>query len=517
MPQHDMDLANQTRTNLRADLNNALLALISNSSGATEPATMFAYQFWADTTTGLLKQRNAANNAWITIGTMASANLGLATLASPTLVTPNIGVATATSVNKVAITAPAIGSTLTIADGKTLTVTADATISCTPSEGVCTPLAWQNAKNLKVVWASNSTVTITADEINMPLAPTPTGSNLATGNDGAFTSGVGSWGGVNATLASVAGGDSGNCLELTRTGGSQQYARDALSVFGLTAGKYYEVSVKVKSGTSGNEQFYLSVGSSSPDYFENKFVVGTSSGSWVQYKLQFKCPAAPGSNYLYLCKNSATAGTMLFDTVDIYELASTGEPKKITNVNETLTITTAGIGGLGNGAEVNSMWYYIYLQGKSDGTIDAICETSPDGSPLVSGYLYESYAASVYNNSSGHFDKFAQNGRDIDIPRTVAVNYASATSVTQFDMSAIIPVTAMTYKGFIYGVVAGYWHYIGTDATGLLYTASMYSNATGAGNMTATGNIAITTPQKGYYWVDNGSAQMLFYVTGYGL
>ncbi len=40
---------------------------------------------------------------------------------SPSLVTPSLGVATATSVNKVAITAPASGSTLTIANGKTLT------------------------------------------------------------------------------------------------------------------------------------------------------------------------------------------------------------------------------------------------------------------------------------------------------------------------------------------------------------------------------------------------------------
>ncbi len=40
---------------------------------------------------------------------------------SPTLVTPTLGVATATSINKVAITAPATSATLTIADGKTLT------------------------------------------------------------------------------------------------------------------------------------------------------------------------------------------------------------------------------------------------------------------------------------------------------------------------------------------------------------------------------------------------------------
>lgn len=43
------------------------------------------------------------------------------TLTSPTLVTPALGVATATSVNKVAVTAPATSATLTIADGKTLT------------------------------------------------------------------------------------------------------------------------------------------------------------------------------------------------------------------------------------------------------------------------------------------------------------------------------------------------------------------------------------------------------------
>jgi len=46
---------------------------------------MYAYQWWADTTTGLLKIRNAANSAWVTIGTLASANLGLLSLAGGTM------------------------------------------------------------------------------------------------------------------------------------------------------------------------------------------------------------------------------------------------------------------------------------------------------------------------------------------------------------------------------------------------------------------------------------------------
>jgi len=41
--------------------------------------------WWADTTTGVLKQRNAANSAWVIIGTLASTNLGLLSLAGGTL------------------------------------------------------------------------------------------------------------------------------------------------------------------------------------------------------------------------------------------------------------------------------------------------------------------------------------------------------------------------------------------------------------------------------------------------
>lgn len=83
MAQHDYSIANQSGLSFRQDLNNALLAIVSQNSGATEPSTTYAYQWWADTTTGLLKIRNAANSAWVTIGTLASTNLGLATVASP--------------------------------------------------------------------------------------------------------------------------------------------------------------------------------------------------------------------------------------------------------------------------------------------------------------------------------------------------------------------------------------------------------------------------------------------------
>jgi hypothetical protein len=85
MAQADYVVANGTGAAVRSDLNGQLAAIVSNNSGATEPATMYAYQWWADTTTGLLKLRNAANSAWVTVGTLADANLGLLSIAGGTL------------------------------------------------------------------------------------------------------------------------------------------------------------------------------------------------------------------------------------------------------------------------------------------------------------------------------------------------------------------------------------------------------------------------------------------------
>jgi hypothetical protein len=69
MATHDYVLANQSGSSFRSDLNNALAAIVSQNSSATEPATTYSYQYWIDTsaTPALVKQRNAANDAWITL------------------------------------------------------------------------------------------------------------------------------------------------------------------------------------------------------------------------------------------------------------------------------------------------------------------------------------------------------------------------------------------------------------------------------------------------------------------
>jgi len=86
MSQHynNCQIVDQTFPAIRADMNNAFAALLSNCSGSTAPTSPVANQWWFDNGTSSLWIRNQANSAWVKIGTLDVTNLGLATLASPT-------------------------------------------------------------------------------------------------------------------------------------------------------------------------------------------------------------------------------------------------------------------------------------------------------------------------------------------------------------------------------------------------------------------------------------------------
>jgi hypothetical protein len=75
MATSDYVLANASGAAFRADLNATLQAIVSNNSSATEPSPTFAFMWWVDTANSLLKQRNTANSAWITLGTLDGGRL----------------------------------------------------------------------------------------------------------------------------------------------------------------------------------------------------------------------------------------------------------------------------------------------------------------------------------------------------------------------------------------------------------------------------------------------------------
>ena len=81
----DYDIANGSGSAVRADLNNVFAAIQSLNSGSSDPSgTQVAFQLSVNTTSNLLKIRNAANNGYITIGNVSQTNLGLMPLAGGT-------------------------------------------------------------------------------------------------------------------------------------------------------------------------------------------------------------------------------------------------------------------------------------------------------------------------------------------------------------------------------------------------------------------------------------------------
>lgn len=100
---------------------------------------------------------------------------------SPTLTTPVLGVATATSINKMAITAPATSSTLAVADGKTATINNSLTLAGTDSTTMTFPSttaiiartdaaqSFTGTQTFSQIVTTNNAITAVANAATVPI------------------------------------------------------------------------------------------------------------------------------------------------------------------------------------------------------------------------------------------------------------------------------------------------------------------------------------------------------------
>ena len=63
----DYVVANDNGANIRTDINAVLQAIVTLNAGNSAPSTLYPRMLWVDETNGLVKIRNAANNAWLTL------------------------------------------------------------------------------------------------------------------------------------------------------------------------------------------------------------------------------------------------------------------------------------------------------------------------------------------------------------------------------------------------------------------------------------------------------------------
>lgn len=68
------EIANSSGLIFRGRVNEVFAAVQSSNSGATEPTGTVAYQLWYDTTTNILKMRDATNSTWISLFTVDQTN-----------------------------------------------------------------------------------------------------------------------------------------------------------------------------------------------------------------------------------------------------------------------------------------------------------------------------------------------------------------------------------------------------------------------------------------------------------
>lgn len=154
---------------------------------------------------------------------------------SPTLVTPNIGVATATSVNKVNITEPATGSTVTVADGKTLTCSN--TLTMTGTDGS------------SIAFGAGGTVLYSGTAITRVIQQVFTSSGTYTPTSGMLyciaeaQAGGGGGGGCSAT-AGLTGQGAG--------GGGGGYAKSVLTAADIGASQTVTIGAAGAGGSAGN-------------------------------------------------------------------------------------------------------------------------------------------------------------------------------------------------------------------------------------------------------------------------
>jgi len=156
------------------------------------------------------------------------------------------------------------------------------------------------------------------------------------------------WMPQSGTLASIVGGQSNNCLEITRVSGNYQYVSQTAN---LTSGWLIKVSGYIKSGTSGNEAYQFG-----PFQLLGGYLSGTSSGSWTQVSIYKSCITTQ-ANTFYVIKSTATPGTMLFDEMNLKRV--TDPPSTAVHIVSSLNGITRNWASIESGFDPNTITSWI--------------------------------------------------------------------------------------------------------------------------------------------------------------
>ena len=136
-----------------------------------------------------------------------------------------------------------------------------------------------------------------------------------------------------------------------------------------------------------------------------------------------------------------TAATVDIDADGLLLFDTNGVAKRFPAVDLTADITASGENGLDTGAEDSETWYAIWAIGKADGTVAALLSESFSAPTLPGGYTYKGFVGAVYNDNSGDFPKFLQNGSTVVLYRlsNIVLSSGDATAYANVALPVIPP------------------------------------------------------------------------------
>lgn len=217
-------------------------------------------------------------------------------------------------------------------------------------------------------------------------------------------------------------------------------------------------------------------------------------------------------------KGSST-GTSAVVTYTLDELVTgdgAGEYLTTRNWNSTITMTTAGAGGLDTGGVAASTWYYAYGITKDDGTKALIASLSSAAPTLPVGYTKWARIGSFRTDGTANKYplRFGQAGRFVDYRPASGSNLTAfptlatgaAATWTAIGISNVMPPTAGRIKININNLAVSSSIGIATNVNEVTSTgASMWTNNTTAGG--SSGSVSYITPEStNIYWMAAGNS-----------
>jgi hypothetical protein len=391
--------------------------------------------------TGGVSGRVLYNNGGV-LGEMTTSGTGteLALTNSPSFTTPSLGVASATTINKVTITTPATGSTLTIADGKTLSTNTDiafsstaiqfagGTITATFPTGTSTLYGTGTSTITSAQLATSlSDETGTAGSVVFSAAPALTGAVTASG-----TLRVGSTAMVsNALIGAVVGG---NGLE-----------------FGHTNSAGYRGTIGAESSSGRNFLAFHAEAGTNANTYRTRGVVGSILTSDAGGGFIFgKATTATADNQaLTNLLTISNAGAVAAGTYNSQTISATADFTGTLNVATGFKV--AGAATTGNVLRGNGTNFISATLGGSDITGAALTKTDDTNVTLTLGGTPATSllrAASITVGWSGTLSP-ARGGTGVanNAASTLTISGAYATT---FTVSGVTSVTLPT-SGTLYG------------------------------------------------------------------